>query len=224
MEIPLVKLWMNPINLQSYEFLSNFGSYIRHFGSLINFVPVYRFSDRIREAAAQHAVKGRATVIGKYCYTQGSFCSNGIINNIKLTRPLKVLDQGIKQTCLFNYDVNKYLDFVPKYKEECLENLRSKNFDVDLCGTSIMIEILGQDEYDGKVQKCYDGSWNNPKYGKYLSSNKILSQSAGHYSPASSPVIPSFLIKDFAFKVKFFFPLSKKKSKNFYRKKILIFP
>lgn len=202
MKVPLVKLWLNPLNLQSYEFLSNFGAYIRHFGKLINFVPVYRFSDRVKEAAFHHQKLAKAHTLAQNCYGAGSFCSNGIVNNLRLTHPLKVLDQGIKQTCLFNFNINRYLDFIPLYKEECLEPIKNKNFDIDLCGDSIMKQVLRKEDFKNKIVDCYEKSFDRPKSGKFGSSNAILSQSARAYSPASSPVIPSFIIMDYPFKVK----------------------
>jgi hypothetical protein len=194
---------MNPLNFDSYEFLANFKGYISHFGDLIEFQPVFRFENRLREAASHRQKTALPRLLAPYCYGFGNFCSQGKINGIVLSKPVKVVDQGIKQSCLFDYDLEKFLEFVPLYKDGCLAGIKNRNFELDYCGDQIMEKILGKENFSEKIMKCYEESFQmNKSKMKFKSSNSVLSKNAQLFSPTSKMVIPSFLIEDYAIKVK----------------------
>lgn len=46
---PIVTLWLDPVNVEAYDFMIKFYKYRKHLGDKIKFIPVMRFQNLIQE-------------------------------------------------------------------------------------------------------------------------------------------------------------------------------
>lgn len=158
--LPTVDAWISTTNADSYKFMNEFKPYYQMWlWDKINFKPVYRFKSRLNMNDIDSLMNGQ-----RFCYFMGAFCVDD--NNGKITKPLELIDEGIRQKCLWhqssndlveigNYSPKSYMDIVTNsegldsarrlkyflyidlYKSQCLPNLNKFNFSTNECSKKI---------------------------------------------------------------------------------------
>jgi hypothetical protein len=138
----------------------------------IEFYPAMRFKKYIQ---GENPIGLKEDYLTRYCYGWGRYCMS---QNLDSKFPLEFLDEGIRQTCLWN-DVGlpfnlgggpgaspkeAWFEYAELWKTECLQNLHgkisirsgSKDFSANECSKKIA-KIMKID-WD-QLQNCVKGSF-----------------------------------------------------------------
>lgn len=117
----------------------------------------------------------------KYCYSMGRFCVDVEKANIK--KPLEMIDEAIRQICLWkqtplNYDDPKnppketFFKYIQLWRDQCLKShtdraagYTRKNFSADVCSKAVAAQV-GVDFED--LQKCVNDSFKPNKFTSVL--------------------------------------------------------
>lgn len=200
MEVPLVNLWMNPLSRQSYNFLLNFKNYEKQFGNSINFFPIMRFKDANKANADSRVRPFNKNYMRSHCYDYGFYCSGGSYENREIREPTTVLDEGIRQTCIFEKDRNEFYRYAGQYASICLDDASTdEEFELDKCAHALRFKLFNTTFAD-HIESCYKESFVVAS-NKFRSPNKVLSKYSFLYAKDANPRIPTFLISTFGIRV-----------------------
>lgn len=206
MEIPVVSLWMSPLSRQSYDFLTNFKNYATQFNDTIEFYPVMRFQNILRERRKQGATHFTKNYLISHCYDRGVYCSQGNYENRMIEKPTLVLDEAIRQTCIYDLNRHQFYRYIEQYASNCLDEVESGEFfKIEECTFSLRFKLFNA-TFSEEVEKCFKESFvDKTQNSRYLSPNKILSKYRFLYLDSPNAKVPTFLIGRFAIRVKNFF-------------------
>lgn len=200
MEVPLVNIWMNPLSRQSYNFLLNFKNYEKQFGNTINFFPIMRFKNANKANSGTTIPTFTKKYLRTHCYDYGYHCSDGSFENREIKEPTTVLDEGIRQTCIFEKDKEQFYRYAAQYSLICLDDAQTdEDFELDKCTHALRFKLFNT-TFTNHIEDCYKQSF-VIQSKRYRSPNKILSKYSFLYAKDANPRIPTFLIGTFGIRV-----------------------
>lgn len=209
MEIPIVTFWMNPLSRASYEFLSGFQNYEARFNNSIEFYPIMRFQNLLKQKIEGNAPHYSRKYLLEHCYDYAGFCTPGSYENHMIEKPTTVLDEAIRQTCIFEKNKPQFYRYVKQYASNCLDGVESEggNLNIKDCTYSIRFKLFNSTFFE-EVESCFKGSFVHPRESRYRSPNKILSKYRYFYKDTANAKVPTFLIGRFAIRVRIYFCLN----------------
>ena len=156
-EAPIVNIWMNPTIPETYKFILDFKKYYQKFWfTSTELLPTMRFKsldiENIKESSVSKSVIDFAT---KNCYSYGEYCIKQ--NEGKIYRPKELIEEGVRQMCLwgqevrnFNDDINQpmaeiWFKYIELWYSECLSfdktidalSIYRKDFSAKICSRMI---------------------------------------------------------------------------------------
>jgi len=123
---PKLDIWLSPLEPKSYEFMLKLKPYYQSWMyKVVQLNPILRFKS---QRAMNQKYLFDKNFFTKNCYSLGSFCvetEKGVIN-----KPLELLDEGIRQMCLWEQSSDdkkdKWFKYIENWKDQCLADLNTK--------------------------------------------------------------------------------------------------
>lgn len=197
-------LWMDPLSIESYDFLIKFNIYRKHLADKFKLVPIFRF-----ENLSESVENGTQNVsyVKRHCYNKGDYCHSGIFMGKSLgnSGPYDVMGVAIIQICIRKTNEDSFYSFAKLYKKYCISKLADK-MNIRLCTLAILRrkEFLNIKE---KVTECvktaikFDFEMLNKDKSPYSGQVKLFDDQEWYYPVGSPVIIPALFIKDFRIKV-----------------------
>ncbi len=183
--------WMSPISLKSYEFLMDFKYSLDQFGSYVDFKPSYKFKTatdfKNEEFLKQH------------CFFKGEYC---VMDDIMLS-PVSVLEEGIRQICLWNITNDKnnnkfekiWWNYIGTYYICLKKKLNEKTVSNLDCYEEILETLSVGNDLKDQLKNCIENSYEN-KNDFYNFDNKLLKKDKNNYEYSQIYLVPAFFINN----------------------------
>lgn len=182
-------IWFSVTDPGSYVFLNRFKWYYQNYlASIVNFKPIARFHSQYDQL--NHQTEEYTEVQKSMCWSSGNFCVDEKEKHIY--RKLELLEEGVRQMCLFEQDTiesKKPVDtshnqqlrpkelwfrYMEEYKQVCLPKIYHKDFSANECSQKISKRI--EIDYQA-LEDCVEASWRHEKADEvdsYDSFGKII--------------------------------------------------
>lgn len=176
-----LEFWVNPLSEKSYEFLNGFKKNLDYFGKKVKFLPFYKFKD-LRDKFVKEVF------LEKHCYVKGNFCDLNIFD----FHHFSVLEEGLRQICIFENDENYWWEYINFY-QSCLTEKFKKNSKIKLLDCHETILKPKNNDFREEIQDCINNSFSNNQ-NRYLSSNLLLKKNENPNEYKNIYLVPAVFI------------------------------
>lgn len=179
------EFWLNPANVEAYDLMAKFGPVISKFGRKVDFEPKYKFEDFRRK-------KHHKGFLKKHCYMSGRYCAT----NSEHIEPLSILDEALRQICLWKNDPNPDKLLFWKYIAHYRVCLRKFEYDhkgvLDCYQDSYKLAGIAS-RLSAQIRQCVTNSFENPEF-KTHGENRLLPTQDNPYIYSDIYLVPAFTI------------------------------
>jgi hypothetical protein len=98
---------MDPLSLESYDFLAKFNRFRKHLSKKAKFLPIMRFQNLSPHTAYNSDTEKHGQsmqYIKNHCYAKGTYCHNGLNNGEQIggRGGIDIMNTAILHLCLHN--------------------------------------------------------------------------------------------------------------------------